>query len=311
MKRIQFHRYGGPEVMRLEEFALPALRAGRIAVRVKAASVNPVDWKLRNGDVKLLTGFRFPRGMGMDFAGVVEAVGPGVSRLKPGDAVLGTAGARQPGAFAEALVAGEASAIVKPAGLSFEQAACLPIVAVTAWNGLIHKARLAPGQSVFVHGCLGGVGRAAVQIALMHGAKVGGSCSAESFAEARILGADPLVDYADADLSALERRFDIVFDTAGTLAMRQAFALLRPGGVFLDINPAAGRFLRGLLDRRYRFVLADVTAATLGKVAEAAAAGHLMPVIGRTVTLTEAIPAIANLEATRRPRGKLVILPEG
>jgi NADPH:quinone reductase-like Zn-dependent oxidoreductase len=308
MKRIQYHRYGGPEVMRLEEFALPDLRAGEIAVRVKAASVNPVDWKTRNGDAWFITGWRFPRAMGHDFTGVVDAIGPGVSRLKPGDTVFGTARFRPSGTFAEALVTKERLVAVKPNGLSFADAACLPTIGVTAWNGLIDKARIKPGQSVFVHGCLGGVGRAAVQIAALHGATVAGSCGADSLAEARGLGVDPVIDYAT-DLSALSDRYDVVFDTAGTLSIRQALALLRPGnGVFIDINPVVARLLRGMLCRRYRFVVAHTTADNLEKIATLAATGKLTPVIGKTVALQDAIPAIAALEETRRPRGKLVIV---
>jgi NADPH:quinone reductase-like Zn-dependent oxidoreductase len=311
LKRIQYHRYGGPEVMRLEEFALPDLRRGEIAVRVAAASVNPVDWKARNGAVRLITGWRFPRAMGHDFAGVVDAAGPGVTRLKPGDAVLGTARFRQSGAFAEVLVTRESLAVAKPDGLSFAVAACLPTIAVTAWNGLVDKARVRPGEAVFVHGCLGGVGRAAVQIAAMHGAAVGGSCRADAMAEARALGVEPVVDFARTDLSALDGRFAVVFDTAGTLSVRRALALLRPdGGLFIDINPTPAKLLRGAVCRRYRLVVAHTTPDTLARVAAAAASGRLTPVIGKTVALSEAIPAIAALEATRRPRGKLVIVPD-
>ncbi|SHJ41002.1 NADP-dependent oxidoreductase [Paraburkholderia terricola] len=153
MKRIQYHRYGGHDQMRLEEFTLEEPGTGQVVVRVKAASVNPVDWKVRNGVMKFMTGRRFPRAMGSDFSGVVEAVGQSVLRLKVGDEVLGTAPIKAGGAFADKLVVDE-FVVAKPHALSFEQAATLPIVGVTAWCGLVDKAQLKQGQSVFVHGCL-------------------------------------------------------------------------------------------------------------------------------------------------------------
>lgn len=307
MKRIQFHPYGGAEEMRLEEFALPSQGVGQIAVRVKAASVNPVDWKIRNGMVKLLTGRRFPRAMGTDFSGIVEAVGTGVSRLKPGDAVFGVARLlKESGAFAQTLITDEKLAVVKPVTLSFEDAACLPIVATTAWHGLVEKAKLARGQSVFVTGCLGSVGRAAVQIARSRGAQISGSCSAASMDEARQLGVTTVVDYVIDVSAALAGRFDVVFDAAGTLSLWQAKTLLRPGGLFLDINPTGAKMLQGLVNPGYRFVA--YCPAALPHIAEAAATGTLKPHIGKIVSLNEAIPAIAALEGSGQPKGKLVIV---
>jgi NADPH:quinone reductase-like Zn-dependent oxidoreductase len=152
MQRIQYHQHGGPETMRLEEFELPAPQAGEVAVAVKAASVNPIDWKLRQGQLKMMTGRSFPRGMGSDFAGVVSAVGPGVTQFKPGDEVFGIARLKESGAYAEAVVTLESFLALRPAELSFEQAALLPTGAVMAWNGLVERAQLRQGQRVFVNG---------------------------------------------------------------------------------------------------------------------------------------------------------------
>jgi len=214
MKRLQYHNYGGPGEVRLEEFEPAKPRAGQILVRVKAASVNPIDWKIRSGTLKFMTGKRFPRAMGSDFSGIVEAVGPSVTRLEVGDEVLGTTPMKDSGAFAERVVTGEELAVVKPPALSFEQAATLPIVGVTAWRGLVDKAHLRAGQSVFVHGCLGGVGRAVVHLARILGAQVAGSCRGAAMEEARALGVNPVVDYQRLDIGSLTNRFDVVFDTA-------------------------------------------------------------------------------------------------
>ena len=191
VKRIQYHRYGGPEVLRLEEFALAAPGSGEVRVRVKAAGANPMDWKIRRGELKMMTGRKFPRGLGHDFAGVVEAVGPGVTRWKAGDEVFGATGLKEAGTFAEALVTEANTVFAKPRGLSFEEAAALPIVGATAWAALVDEAKVQAGQRVFITGCLGGVGRIAVQIAKMRGAEVAGSCSAARREEAMALGVTP------------------------------------------------------------------------------------------------------------------------
>ena len=165
MKRVQYLRYGGPGELRLDEVKRPEPERGQIRVHVRAAAANPMDWKIRRGEMKALSGFRFPRGLGHDFAGVVEAVGPGVEQFKLGDDVFGVTSIRQAGAFAESIVADEKNVWLKPPSVSFEQAAALTVVGGTAWNALVAKARLTAGQSIFIAGCLGGVGRAAVQIA--------------------------------------------------------------------------------------------------------------------------------------------------
>lgn len=169
MRRIQYHRYGGPELMLLEEVEPPAPGRGQVLVRVRAAAANPMDWKVRNGTTKLMTGRRFPRGLGHDFAGTVAGVGESVTRFKAGDDVLGAMSMKDSGAFADMPVADEKLIVAKPAGLSYEEAAALPTAGVTALQSVIGKGGPRAGQSVFIHGCLGGVGRAAAQLALMHG----------------------------------------------------------------------------------------------------------------------------------------------
>lgn len=165
MKRIQYHKYGGPEVMRFEDFEPAPPGSGEVLISVRAAAANPYDWKVRNGEMKMMSGRKFPRGLGYDFAGVVEAVGPGVTRVSVGDDVLGVAPIKTSGAFAEMVVAVEKGVAKKPAEISFEEAAAIPTIGGAALQGLVTKGKLQAGQSVFIHGCLGGVGRAAVQIA--------------------------------------------------------------------------------------------------------------------------------------------------
>ena len=309
MKRVQYLRYGGPDELRLGEVTPPDPGRGQVRVQVRAASVNPMDRKIRRGEMKMLSGFRFPRGLGHDFAGVVEAVAPDAKRLKEGDEVFGVTSIPQAGAFAEFVVADEKNVWLKPSSISFEKAAALTIVSLTAWNALVEKARLTAGQSVFITGCLGGVGRSAVQIARMRGANVVGSCSATGRDEALALGVDEVVDYRAFDVGLYRHRFDVVFDTAGALSLSQCGAMLKRHGMSLHIVPNFAKIVGCLFPSRHCLVFGNPTPQSLAGVAEAAEQGKLVAAIGRVVPLPEAISAIVELETTGSPKGKLVIVP--
>ncbi|QUQ64212.1 NADP-dependent oxidoreductase [Kutzneria sp. CA-103260] len=310
MKRIQYHQYGGPEVLRLEDFEPARPGPGEVLVRVKAAAANPMDWQIRNGAMKIVTGRRFPRGLGHDFAGVVVAVGVGVTRFGIGDEVLGGAGMKASGAFAEMVVAEEKAVVAKPASLSWEEAAALPIVGLTAYQAMVSTSKVHAGQAVFIHGCLGGVGRSAAQIALAHGASVSGSCRGSAMREARDLGVAPIVEF-DFDATELAGRFDVVFDTAGTLPIKAAQTLLKPGGRIIDITPTPAKFARSALPGPYQVLVAKAVTEDLDAVAQAAGKGALRLPVARTVPLGEAIPALTELERDRTPKGgKLVITTE-
>jgi NADPH:quinone reductase-like Zn-dependent oxidoreductase len=309
MKRIQYHRYGGPEVLRLEEFALAAPGPDQIRIRVRAAAANPMDWKIRNGELKMMTGQKFPRGLGHDFAGVVEEVGPKVTRFKVGDEVFGATGLKEAGTFAEALITEEATVFAKPQSLSLEEAAALPIVGATAWTALIDKAKLGAGERIFITGCLGGVGRIAVQIAKMRGAEVAGSCSASRRDEALALGVREVVDYCAFNADTYRGRFDVVFDTHGDLSLRECGAMLKRGGVALHIVPTPLKMMWSMLSPRHRTIFGKVTPDSLVGIIEGVKQGKIAPAIGRIVPLSEAIPAIIDLEKTGLPSGKLVVVP--
>ncbi len=309
MKRVQYFHYGAPDELRLDEVTSPEPRRGQVRVQVRAASANPMDGKIRRGEMKALSGFRFPRGLGHDFAGVVDAVGPGVERLKVGDEVFGVTSIPQAGAFAEYVVADEKNVALKPPSISFEQAAALTTVSVTAWTALAAKARLSAGQSVFISGCLGGVGRSAAQIAKMRGANIVGSCSASGREEALALGVGKVVDYRAFDIASYQRRFDVAFDTAGALSLSQCGAMLKRGGMSLHIVPTFAKMVGCLLPSRHHLVFGNPTPQSLAGIAEAAERGQLVPAIGRIVPLSEAISAVVELERTGSPKGKLVIVP--
>lgn len=307
MQRVQYDRHGGPEEMYIGEFALPDPGGGEVRVAVRAAAVNPLDWKLRQGVMKMLTGRRFPKAMGTDFAGVVEAVGGGVTDLVVGDEVFGTTDFRRSGAFAGALIVSAANLAKKPAKLSFSEAACLPIPAMTAWVALLDRAGIDAGSRIFINGCSGAVGAFAVQLAIAHGAHVSGSCGKASRESVKAAGIEAIFDYSDPDAYARNGKFDAVFDTLGTLGVGQGLSMLNPGGVFVDINMTPGRMLRGMFSRRYKLAFASMGLKHLPAIAHAAGEGQLRPSIGRYAPFTEVLSALAHAESGGRPAGRTVL----
>lgn len=307
MKRVQYHQYGGPELMRLEAVEVPAPGKGQVLVRVVAASVNLVDWRIRDGGLRLYTGRRFPRGMGGDFAGVVEQAGPGVTRFKAGDSVFGGLLPRSAGAFAEWAVANEKYVAKKPAELSDQKAACIPTAGVTAWQAVTDKGRLRAGQSVFITGCLGGVGRMAAEIAMMRGASVAGSCRGTAREDALALGIDPVFGF-DFDPVPLGGKFDLVLDAANSLSAGVARSLLKPGGRFVDIHPSPVKFARSAFSGHYSVLFGRYKIKDFEELVRAATDSRITLPIARTVPLTQAVAALTELEEKRTPKGgKLVI----
>jgi NADPH:quinone reductase-like Zn-dependent oxidoreductase len=308
MQSIQYHRYGGPEEMSLEEVEIPKPGRGQVRVRVRAAATNPADWGIRAGHLRLVSGSRFPRGLGHDFAGVVDAISPEVTRLKVGDEVFGIKGIREAGAFAEYLVIAEQRAFRKPPSLSFELAAALPMASVTAWSAVVDKAKLQAGQAVFITRCLGAVGRAAVQIARMHDAEVTGNCSASVRKEALALGVHEVSDYRAFDSAAYQHCFDLIFDTTNALELRQCNSMLKRGGGAVHVAFSPSKLIACLFSSQHTLASGHPTPQHMAGITKAAEQGKLVPKIGRTVPLSEAIPALTELETAGTPKGKLVIV---
>ena len=290
--------------MKLEDFALRAPGKSEVAVKVSFAAINPIDWKVRNGALKMVTGKKFPRALGIDFSGTVISVGPGVTRFNVGDAVFGLAKIKDGGALGEAVVAPETFLAKKPASVSFEEAACLGTPGVTAWNGLVDKASLKAGAQVFINGCTGAVGESAVQIARMLGATVSGSCSAQAMQRAKDAGVQRVFDYRTTDLSKISERFDVVYDTAGTMRVATGLGLLRKDGVFLDINPTPAKFIRALFNRHLKPIVCTASADILDGLARAAGEGELKLPIAEVVPLKDAIPLVVALEKGHKLDGK-------
>ena len=238
MKALVFRQYGGPEVLRIEEVEKPSPKADELLIRVYAASLNPLDWHRMRGlpyPVRLLdSGIGRPRftRLGVDFAGSVEAVGPQVRRFRVGDEVFGTAD----GAVATYVTSTEVGIALRPANSTFEQAAAVPIAALTALQGLRDKGHLKAGQKVLINGASGGVGTFAVQIAKSMGAEVTGVCSTRNQELVRQIGADHVVDYTREDVTRVHERFDLVLDIIGSYPLLSYRRVLNPHGTLVVVG---------------------------------------------------------------------------
>lgn len=321
VKAIVCHRYGSPDVLRCEDVETPVAADHEVLIQVRAAAVNPLDWRLLQGRPylsRIFFGLRRPKisRPGRDVAGVVEAVGRNVTRFKPGDEVFG--GCR--GAFAEYACAGEAKLALKPSNLSFEHAASAPVAGLTALQGLRDTGHIQPGQKVLINGASGGVGTFAVQIAKSFGADVTGVCSTPNVAMVRSIGADRVIDYTREDFTQDTQRYDVIYDCIGNHSLPACRRVLSPQGIcVLAGGPHNGwiilsRMLEAVVLSRFvsqnfvsfmaRFSQADLT--ILGELMES---GKVAPVIDRRYTLSEVPEALRYLEQGH-VRGKLAVTVE-
>jgi NADPH:quinone reductase-like Zn-dependent oxidoreductase len=324
MKGISRHCYGPPEVVKYEDLAKPAPADDEVLVRVRAASVNPLDWHYMEGTpylARMDAGFGKPENprLGVDFAGTVEAVGKDVRHFKPGDAVFGG----KFGAFAEYVTVREERAIAaKPVNVSFEQAASVPIAAITALQALRDKGHLKAGQKVLINGASGGVGTFAVQIAKAYGAEVTGVCSTKNVELARSLGADHVVDYTREDFTRSAERYDLIVDNVGTHSVSDYKRVLNPNGYYVMIGsattghwfgwleiPLEAWILSPFMSQKFGMMLAELNKKDLTVLGDLMQSGKVTPVIDRTYKLSEAAEALRYLEKGHA-RGKVVLTVE-
>ncbi len=311
MKAVAFARYGGPEVLEVRDLPVPEPRSGQVRVRVRASTVNPLDWKLRRGKMRLLMPAHFPKVGGWDLAGEVDKVGPRVTGLAPGDAVLGSADPRMNGAHAEYCVVAAKFLQKKPPGLSYAQGAALVGSGLTALQMVRELGRTRPGERVLVIGASGGVGHLAVQLAKADGATVAAVCSARNDGFVRDLGADDTFPYDQGPIPAGER-FDVILDAVKARSYLSLVKHLNPRGRYVATLPdPVGMVVQWLLlpfgsRRRCRFVMAFPTRARLSAIAALAEAGNLRPVIDRAFPL-EALAEAEALSEAGHVRGKLVV----
>jgi NADPH:quinone reductase-like Zn-dependent oxidoreductase len=310
MKAVEYDRYGGPEVLRLVDAPRPRPGQGELLVRVRAAALNPKDVMVRSGKFRVLSGSRFPKRVGFDWAGEIEEVGPGVTGVAPGSAWYGMLDGFQGGACAEYLVVRRDQAAPKPPSLGFPEAAAVPLAASTALQALRLVAKVKPGNRVLVNGASGGVGSFAIQIAKLSGAHVTATASAANLDLCRRLGADDALDYRAADPLSGGDRFDVVFDVFGNRSFGEARRALVKGGMFVSTVPAPRVFLATaltLLTRtRAAFVMVRARADSLERLAEYVDDGKLAPVVEHVFPLERIAEAEAQV-GSKHNRGKVVV----
>ncbi|HEY7671861.1 MAG TPA: NAD(P)-dependent alcohol dehydrogenase [Gammaproteobacteria bacterium] len=316
--------YGSPDVLRIVEIAKPTPGENEVLVRVRAASINPADWHELTGlpyAVRPSMGIGAPSNprFGTDYAGVIEAVGSGVTKFKPGDEVFGA----RSGAMAEYVIANATGSIVlKPANITFEQASAIPIAAVTALQGLRDHGRLQPGQTVLINGASGGVGTFAVQIAKALGAEVTGVCSTANVELVRSLGADHVIDYTKEDFTELPGRYDLILDNVGNHSVLETRRALAPNGMLVLVSgPKVGAWLGPLsrvielmlvsyfVSHEMKFFIAELNPADLEMLAELVREGKVTPAIDRVYSFDEVAAATAYLGAGHARAKVVVALP--
>ena len=311
MKAVQFDHYGAPTVLTCREVAAPACGPAQLLVRVHAAGLNPKDCLVRKGKFRWFTGRRFPLGVGHDFAGTIEAVGPQVHDFQTGDAVYGMTNGWHGRTYAEFLVAQPSETALKPASLGFAEAAAVPLAAMTALQALRDIGGVAPGQRVCINGSSGGVGTFAVQIAVILGAHVTAVCSGRNADLVRRLGAHQVIDYTRDDIRRLPEPVHVFFDVFGNGVFPEIRPCLKPRGRFISTVPGLPILKWGLLSRlspgpRAQLVIVKSRAADLQTLSGWISEGRLHPVVDREYPLAEAAQAHAYIE-TKRARGKVVL----
>lgn len=320
MRAVVYCDYGSPDVLKLEAIEKPVPGDSEVLIRVRAVSLNPLDWHFMRGTpylARLTMGLRKPKNtrLGVDFSGVVESVGKSVTTFRPGDEVFGG----RTGALAEYVTVREhGSVVLKPANVTFEQAAAVPVAAATALQGLRDKGQLQSGQKVLINGASGGVGTFAVQIAKSLGADVTGVCSTRNVDLVRSIGADQVIDYTKEDFTASTQRYDLILDNVGNHSLSALRRVLKPEGKYIMVGGPSGKWidplpraLAALLVSRFvsqdmTMFISNLDQRDLNTLRELMEAGTVTPVIDRSYPLSDVGAAIRYLEAGHA-RGKVVI----
>jgi NADPH:quinone reductase-like Zn-dependent oxidoreductase len=306
MQAIRFHSYGSTEVLVLENAPRPRAGEGEVLIRVHAASVNPVDWKVRAGHVKAWLQHRLPLIPGWDVSGIVEAVGPDVTAFKIGDAVFGMLDFVRDGSYAEYVAAGTRNLALKPRSIDHVQAAAVPLAALTAWQSLFGIAGLNSGQTVLIHAAAGGVGHFAVQFAKWKGARIIGTASAGNESFLRELGADEVIDYRSTSFEEAVHDVDVVLDLIGGDTQHRSWKVLKKGGILvatLGISSPEAAVEHGV---RGEGVMVSPDNNQLARIATLVDAGNLKPAVSSVFPLAEAARA-HELSQTGHVRGKIVL----
>ncbi|HLO85132.1 MAG TPA: NAD(P)-dependent alcohol dehydrogenase [Nostocaceae cyanobacterium] len=310
MKAIIIHQYGSVDVLQYTDVEKPQIKPNQLLVKVYASSVNPIDWKIRKGMLKVLTGNKFPKILGLDVAGEVVEIGSQVTGYQIGDAIYGSVELFG-GAYAEYAAVPEKWAAPKPINISYIEAATIPGSGITALQALRNLGEIQPGQAVLINGAAGGVGVFAVQIAKAFGAEVTGVCSTQKLDLVKSLGADFVIDYTQEDFTAGNKKYDIIFDAVAKQSFSNCKIVLTPNGIYISTLPSLELFLQTALTiflpgQKAKFVFNNPSTQNLLEIKKLVEAGKVRAIIDRTYPLQE-LAAAHSYSETERAAGKIGI----
>jgi NADPH:quinone reductase-like Zn-dependent oxidoreductase len=306
MKAVRVHEYGGPEVLKYEDAPKATAGPGEVLIRVHATSVNPVDWKVRAGYMQQMIKYNMPMIPGWDVSGVVEAVGPGVTRFKTGDEVYSHTPISRDGTYAEYVVGAESAVALKPKSIDHATAGAIPLAALTAWQALYDAAKISAGQTLLIHGAAGGVGTFAVQFAKMKGARVIATASKKNHEFLRSLGADEMIDYNTTKFEDVVHGVDAVLDTITGETMERSWQVLKKGGILVSILEPPKPEKAAAHGVRCHHTFVQGNAEQLNEIAKLVDAGKLKVIVEKVFPLTE-VRAAQESNATGHTRGKIVL----
>jgi NADPH:quinone reductase-like Zn-dependent oxidoreductase len=311
MKSAQINKYGSSEVIEINQSTSePTVSSGKVLVIIKAAGINPADWKIREGGLQQLISLQFPSTLGVDFSGVIKQIGEGISPsdFKQGDEVYGQAGVINggSGAFAEMALANTESIANKPKRLSHAEAAGLPLVGVSAWKALVENIGLSKGQKILIHGGAGGIGSIAIQLAKYLGADVATTVSINDKQFVQELGADQVIDYKTQTFEDLLHDYDAVFDTVGDETYRRSFKVIKKGGVIVSMLEQPDSELMSQYGVKAIFQFTQADRERLTKLAQWVDQNNIRVNVEKTFSLDEAGKAL-DYQKDVHPRGKVVL----
>ncbi len=306
MKAVRIHDYGAQTELVYGDAPLPEIGIDDVLVRVVATSVNPVDWKIREGHLSEMIHYKFPLTLGWDVSGIVEATGVNATRFKVGDAVFSRPDIKRNGSYSEYIAIREHELAHKPKTISYVEAAALPLVGITAWEALFNTAKLKAGQRILIHAGSGGVGSIAIQLAKNAGAYVIATTSGHNCPLVRSLGADEVIDYQRQSFKEAVHGMDVVFDTLGGEVQDSSWSVLKPDGILVSICSKPSEAHARRLGVRSAFIFIEPNAAILDELAQLVDSGKLRPIIGAEFAMQDVAKAHA-LSESGHAVGKIVL----
>ncbi len=306
MKAVRIHKYGNADELIYEDAPMPIVKANDVLIKVVAASVNPVDWKIREGYLKEMVSYSMPVTLGWDVSGIVESVGKNVSKFKVGDQVFSRPDIKRNGSYAEYIAVNADEVAFKPKTIAHVEAASLPLAGITAWEALFTTAQLSANQKVLIHAGSGGVGSLAIQLAKSRGAYVLATTSAKNLALVESLGADEVIDYKNQRFEEIVKDVDVVFDTIGGEVQEFSWSVLKPDGILVSIVSPPSEKLAAKHKVHSAFVFIEPNAEILMQIAELVDDGKVRPIVGAEYALADIAKAHA-LSESGRSVGKIVL----